>query len=234
MAIPRYLAMTATEFDNTETLPQHTAWMACHFSCYGTGLSNLPTQLPKDAMVIINDRTPVMEHDPERILQQLIKLWETRKPKYFLLDLQRAEDPLSFEIAQLLAANLPCPVGVSEYYARELQCPVFVAPPPLHVPLKKHLAPWLGREIWLEAAIETELITVTKEGSQFKTARFTELDDPVFQEEALHCRYHIRLTENAAIFELERRKEELEALLEEAEKTGVTLAVGLYQQLGQT
>ena len=232
MAIPRYLAMTAAEFDNAETLPRHTAWMACHFSCYGTGLSNLPTTLPEDAMVIVNDRTPVMGHDPQRILQQLINLWETLKPKYFLLDLQRTGETLSFDIARLLVESLPCPVGVSEHYARELNCPVFLPPPSLHIPLKQHLAPWKDREVWLEAATEAEQITVTQEGSQFESSRFEKLDEPIFEEETLHCRYHIRLTEYTAMFELERRKEELETLLEEAETTGVSLLVGLYQQLG--
>lgn len=232
MAIPRYLAMTAAEFDNADTLPRHTAWMACHFSCYGTGLSNLPTQLPEDAMVIVNDRTPVMGHDPQRILQQLMQLWENLKPKYFLLDLQRTGETLSLDIARLLVKNLPCPVGVTEHYARELNCPVFLPPPPLHIPLKQHLAPWKDREVWLETATEAEQITVTQEGSQFESARFEKLDEPIFGEETLHCRYHIRLTENAAMFELERRKEELETLLAEAETKGVSVSVGLYQQLG--
>lgn len=232
MAIPRYLAMTAAEFDNADTLPRHTAWMACHFSCYGTGLSNLPTQLPEDAMVIVNDRTPVMGHDPQRILQQLMQLWENLKPKYFLLDLQRTGETLSLDIARLLVKNLPCPVGVSEYYARELNCPVFLPPPPLHIPLKQHLAPWKDREVWLETATEAEQITVTQDGSQFESSRFEKLDEPIWGEETLHCRYHIRLTENAAMFELERRKEELETLLAEAETKGVSVSVGLYQQLG--
>lgn len=232
MAIPRYLAMTAAEFDNAETLPRHTAWMACHFSCYGTGLSNLPTQLPQDAMVIVNDRTPVMGHDPQRILRELTQLWETLTPSCVLLDFQRCAEELSAAVARLLVENLPCPVGVSEHYAQGLNCPVFLSPPPLHVPLKKHLAPWSGREIWLEAALEAERISVTQDGSQFESTRFAKLDDPVFQEEALHCRYHISLTENAAVFELERGKEELETLLNEAEAAGVSLSVGLYQQLG--
>ena len=233
MAIPCYLAMTAAEFDNAETLPKYPAWMACHFSCYGTGLSNLPSALSENAMVIINDRTPVMGHEPERILEQLTQLWQVLKPKYFLLDFQRSGEDRTATIARLLTQKLPCPTAVSESYARKLDCPVFLSPPPLHVSLKKHLAPWSGREIWLEAATEAAQITVTHKGSLFEMAHYTELDEPIFQEETLHCRYHIRLTENAAVFELERRKEELETLLNEAEIMGVTLAVGLYQQLGQ-
>ena len=46
MAIRPFLAMTAAEIRGTETLPPKTAWMACHFSPYSTGLSNLPKDLP--------------------------------------------------------------------------------------------------------------------------------------------------------------------------------------------
>lgn len=183
-------------------------------------------------MVIVNDRTPVMGHESERILEQLTQLWQVLKPKYFLLDFQRSGEDRTAAIARLLTQKLSCPVAVSESYARELDCPVFLSPPSLHVPLKKHLAPWAGREIWLEAATEAQQITVTHKGSLFETAHYTELEEPIFQEEALHCRYHIRLTENAAVFELERRKEELAALSEEAETLGVAMTVGLYQQLG--
>ena len=46
MAITPFLAMTAAEFRKKEDLPDKIAWMACHFSPYGLGLSNLPQRLP--------------------------------------------------------------------------------------------------------------------------------------------------------------------------------------------
>jgi hypothetical protein len=61
------------------------AWMACHFSPYGTGLSNLPPNLPANAMVILNDRTPIHGHDSKEILCQLNNL----TPHCLLLDFQR-------------------------------------------------------------------------------------------------------------------------------------------------
>ena len=42
MAIRQYLAMTAAEMTQAGSLPRHAAWMACHFSPYSTGLTNLP------------------------------------------------------------------------------------------------------------------------------------------------------------------------------------------------
>ena len=46
MAIRQYLAMTAAEMTQAGSLPRHSAWMACHFSPYSTGLTNLPDRLP--------------------------------------------------------------------------------------------------------------------------------------------------------------------------------------------
>ena len=233
MDIKCYLAMTAAEFSAAATVPEHIAWMACHFSCYGTGLSNLPRQLPDGAMVIINDRTPVQGHDPVLITEQLTQLAEEQKVSCFLLDFQRPNIEESAKIAQVLTQKLPCPVGVTELYAKELICPVFLEPSSLHDTLEAHLAPWNGREIWLEAATEAEVITVTTQGSQFEMLSNADLIEPVFWEEALHCRYHIDLRENCAVFTLLRGKQEAAALLEEAQKLGVKQAVGLYQQLGK-
>ena len=47
----------------------------------------------------------------------------------------------------------------------------------------------------------------------------------------LHCHYTIETNEKAARFTLWRTKEDLEALLEEAEKSGIVGYVGLYQEL---
>ena len=223
-----YLAMTGAEFTAAAKLPEHMAWMACHFSCYGTGLSNLPPSLPEGSMIILNDRTPVQGHDPGLILEQLTILYEQLAPNCFLLDLQR---PGGTQIVKALTQGLPCPVGVTAAYAKELSCPVFLEPPPLHVPLQEHLAPWEGREVWLEAALEAERITVDTQGSQVEPADIALLDEPVFEEPELHCRYHIKLTDNTAVFQLLRAREDLVRLLEDAQNFGVTQAVGLYQQL---
>lgn len=232
MALQCYLAMTCAEFNAAAVLPEHIAWMACHFSCYGTGLSNLPGTLPEGSMVIVNDRTPVQGHDPGFILEQLIQLYEVRKPSCFLLDFQRPEVKEAAGIARVLAEGLPCPVGVSDLYAGGLDCSVFLPPPALHVPLEAHLAPWKGRRIWLEAAPDAQTITVTAEGSRYAPADIESLDEPVFEDKALHCRYHTEIAGTAALFHLLREKEDLAALLADAERLGVTQAVGLYQQLG--
>lgn len=234
MALPCYLAMTAAEFAAADGFPAFPAWMACHFSSYGTGLSNLPTSLPKNAIIILNDRIPISGHDPEQISREMSKLYNLFQPDSFLLDFQRPQIPETAELVKVLCHALPCPVGITECYAREIDCPVFLSPPPLYVPLAEHLAPWENREVWLEAALDSQTICVTPEGSQIQNNLLRQPDTPIFQDHKLHCHYHITLEENTASFFLSRQEDDLLGLLEEAEALHVTRAIGLYQQLNNT
>ena len=228
MPITCYLAMTGGEFLYTEQLPEKIAWMACHYSCYGTGLSNLPAELPEGSLIIINDRTPPCGHDAALIAQQLQQLYEELKPFGFLLDFQRPDYPENREVAQAAVSALPCPVAVSELYAQGLSCPVFLPPPSVDTPLCKHIAPWAGRQVWLEVALQTEIFTITEQGCTAIPGPDIPLPEPFFEEPALYCKYHWTLENNKAIFTLQRTKKEIDTLLQNAE--GVDLAVGLFQQ----
>ena len=126
MAIVLHLAMTAAEFDTNPSLPGPIAWMACHFSPYGTGLSNLPSRLPEGSILILNDRTPVFGHSPERIASQLAEVAESLKCSGILLDFQRDGEAQTLAIATAITA-LPYPVAVTPSYAKELDCGGFSA-----------------------------------------------------------------------------------------------------------
>lgn len=229
MAIRRFLAMTAAEFLSGAPLPSGVAWMACHFSPYTTGLSNLPDLLPSGSLLILNDRTPISGHDPRSIELQLQDCLEVCCCQAVLLDLQRPGFRESAALAEHLVSTLPCPVGVSHWYAGSLPCPVFLPPPPHHIPLQTYLQPWNGREVWLEMALDGEQITLTEEGAEISPcpAHFPWQH----KEPSLHCHYAISLSPHRAEFLLRRTREDLEALLAEAEQLGVTTAVGLYQEL---
>jgi len=228
MGLNCYLAMTATEFSKADPLPPSVAWMACHFSCYGLGLSNLPPKLPTGSLVILNDRTPISGHDPVLIRRQLESLGQIGG---ILLDLQRKNDRETASLVKELTAAPPWPVAVTEWYAGDIDCPVFLSAPPLHKSLAAHIAPWEGREIWLEAATELQTVTVTQQGSTFKTGPVQSVQEPAFEEETLHMRYHLAVTQQAAVFTMVREISHVKALLAEAEELGITKAVGLYQQL---
>lgn len=231
MAVCQHLAMTAAEIYGAVQLPGQLAYMACHFSAYGTGLSNIPSQLPKDSLLILNDRMPICGHDHALIVQQLEQLVQTLQCCGVLLDFQRPEYPELTTLAKTIADALPCPVAVSSLYAQDLFCPVFLPPVPLHKPLATYIAPWHDRVIWLEAATDAERITVTEQGSEIMLLPYTEPSPDALTDTALHCTYETKITQDAITFHLYRTKAQLEALLDEAETLGIAKTIGLYQQL---
>ena len=231
MALPLYLAMTAAEMAAISHFPPHTGYMACHFSPYGTGLCNLPKDIPPGGMLILNDRIPWHDHDGALILRQLEEQVSIHGCSCVLLDFQRPGCEEVKALAQSAISALPCPVAVSECYGDTLSCPVFLPPVPLDMPIKEYLQPWKEREIWLESALDAVQITLTESGSRAISLPYSGEPDTGHRERILHCRYRTEVTEDRAQFTLHRTRSDLDALLEEAEGCGVTRAVGLWQEL---
>lgn len=233
MATHTYLAMTAAEFAAAAQLPPKAAWMACHFSPYGTGLTNLPSTLPPGSLLILNDRIPICGHDPQRIAQQLRQAAETLRCAGVLLDFQCPEQTALAALAAHLTSVLPCPVAVSDGYAKELDCPVFLSPCPHHTPLQEHIEAWQSRELWLDLAADAETITLTKEGAVILPLPLGEMPGEGHRDEGLHCHYRTETGEDFARFTLWRTREDLDSLAKEAEELGIRTLVGLYQELRQ-
>lgn len=232
MALPLYLAMTAAEMGGNGSIPQKSGYMACHFSPYGTGLSNCPKAMPPGGILILNDRVPICGHDVKLITNQLVELTEAHQCECVLLDFQRPGSKETAELASAIVQALPCPVGVSEGYAHGLPCPVFLPPVPPDIPIGEYLAPWRGREVWLEAALNGVAITLTTDGSSSVPLPLWEHPEGGHQDPALHCHYLIHMDTDVR-FTVFRTPEDLDALLSEAETLGVTRAVGLWQELGR-
>lgn len=230
MAIRPFLAMTAAEIRNCGTIPEQICWMACHFSPYGLGLSNLPASLPPGSLLMLDDITPIHGHSPEVIAVQLIRCVRMLQCSGVLLDFQRPCVMETKNLAMHLSQALPCPVAVSQLYAEDFDGPVFLSAPECHVPLQEHLKPWQGREIWLEGSMCGETITVSAEGTQVTPLPFCE-ETEGFAEQTLHCHYRASIRDDRAEFTLWRTREDLDALLEEAASLGIPTAVGLYQEL---
>ncbi len=228
-ALPVYLAMTGWEFQSCQKKPQHTAWMACHFSPYAQGLSNIPETLPENALLMVNDRVPPHCHDPVLIARQLTDAVKQLQPRGVVLDFQRPFCDETSRIAAETGRSLPCPVAVTPSYAKTHPGAVFVPPIPPNQDISDYLKPWEGREIWLETEMSGISLTVTETGCV--TEQLSEFPkEPVFANTDLCCHYGIRVLDDRAIFSLYRTEEDQNALLDKAEKLGVTLAVGLYQE----
>ncbi len=230
MGVAQYLAMTAAELRCAGELPEKIAWMGCHFSPYGLGLSNLPPSLPQGSVLILDDITPIRGHDPVLIGEQLVDYVERLRCAGVLLDFQRPGFAQSAVLAKHLSDALSCPVAVSEPYCKDLSSAVFLPPVPCHLPLSSYLAPWQGRRIWLEAALDGEVITLTREGCTVTPLARQEPPAEGFTDEQLHCHYKTELTEEAARFTLWRTREDLAVLQREAQALGVTHSIGLYQE----
>lgn len=231
MAIPLYLAMTGAEYRNCTVLPTHVAWLSCLFSPYGTGLSNIPKQLPPNSLLILSDRTPVCGHDPDLIKTQLEEAITKLRCRAALLDLQRPGYDAAAVIAKKLTA-LPCPTAISKEYAENMDCPVFLPPVPPDMPLEEYLQPWKGREVWLEIAMNGSIIKLAGQGAEYCPLPVGRQTGAGHKDETLHCHYTIRTAGDNAEFTLFRTQEDTVDLLDEAEKLGVKLSVGLYQELG--
>lgn len=231
MEIQTFLAMTAAEICQCPAISKKIGWMACHFSSSGPGLSNVPQNLPSGSLLILDDSTPLYGHDPQIIATQLRSCLENLDCQSLLLDFQQPKTEDAVLLVRHLIQSLPCPVAVSAGFAAEQDCPVFLPPLPHHVPLAAHIAPWQGRELWLELALDSEIITLTESGCTVTPLPSGELFVGGHPEKALHCHYRIELSDNAAKFTLWRTAEDLRELLAEAENLGISTAVGLYQEL---
>ena len=230
MAIEHFLAMTAAEIQNCPKLPGKIAWMACHFSPYGIGLSNPPRKIPAGSLLILNDRIPIAGHSPQVICQQLETWISEGNCSGLLVDFQRASCPELAGLVRHLSEALICPMAVSEPYAHLSNSAVFLPPLPHHIPLAEYISPWQGREIWLELALDTEVITVTEKGCRFEPLSHIPLEDS-HMEDTLRCHYSIETKPDCVSFSLWRTRQDLEKLLEDAQNLGVAHAVGLYQEL---
>lgn len=229
MALTRYLAMTAAEIEAEPALPPKIGWMACHFSPYGRGLSNIPGKLPEDSLLLVNDRTPIRGHDPVRVAEELREAIGQFRCAGVLLDFQRPGVRETFDMAHHLCGALPCPVAVSHHYADASQGAVCVPCPPLHEPVDRYFARWQGRELWVEMSMERECIALTPRGASIREG--CEGDAQSFADEVLCCHYSFRLEEDKALFSLWRTQEDLDKLLTREEELGIRICVGLYQEL---
>ena len=227
MAIERYLAMTGAEMASAAALPKKAAWMACHFSPYSTGLCNFPAALPKESLLILNDRTPICGHDPERVCRELKETISMLNCVGLLVDFLNPPNRESLALTSYLAANLPVSLGLPPEYAAA-GCAVFVPAVPTLTPVSQYLSRWQGQEIWLELALGGQTVALKADGAHFGENRFPR-KGIIHADDALHCHYVIEEQQDAFIFHTWRTTEDLDALLEDAGQ--IKFAVGLYQEL---
>ena len=203
MVLPLYLAHSGLEIPVTA----HFAWLMLEIS-----------QPPPGALPVITDRHPLTEEAVDRLCA-MARGWDRA-----VLDLERPPTPLARELLR----RLPCPAAAPPGYGDGA---VFLPPAPLHVPLADSLAPWQGREIWLEAALRQQVITVTAHGTEISPPAPADREGGFYHRE-LCCRFTQEIREDRVVFTLFDTRQTLKDKLAQAQKLGVTAALGLYQELG--
>lgn len=222
MAITLYLAMTATEFAESEALPPKVGGMVCQ------DLTEI-SRLPEGSLLILSDQAPICGQEIVTKLRQAVEAWDCSS---ILLDFQKPDIPEQAALAAQLVRDLSCPVAVSDLYAGGLDCPVFLSPCPHHVHLREHIQPWEGRELWLDLAADAETILLTPQGVSISPLSLPDFPEECHQDEKLHCHYRIETGKDSARFLLWRTREDLASLAQEGEALGIQTLVGLFQELG--
>ena len=226
-----YLAMTAAELSGKAPQEGKIAYMACHFSAGGVGLSNVPRALPEGSILLLDDSMPVQGHDPEAVTRQLNELVRNFSVRAVLLDFQRQKTEETSTMVAAILQSCACTAAVTAAYAKAGDCPVFLPSPPANKPLADYLKPWSERDIFLEIAPESMQITVTEEGCSAVSAP-SDQNLPLASSR-LHCHYNVEVFPEKAVFTLSRTREDLAALARQAYEIGVLGAVGLYQELNR-
>lgn len=225
MGITQYLAMTEQELSAGPT-PPCLAYLGCRFS--ESGLGGLPQSLPPGALLILDDRAPLENLPIPEIGEALGNVLARFSCRGLLLDFERPGIAPQKALAAFLARKLSCPVAAPPEYAPE-NAPVFLPPVPVDCVVEDFLSPWQGREIWLDTGLCGLDLTLTPVGVISSPAAV-----PLpkgFYDEALCCRYTIRETPQGFLFRLGRDRACLQKLLARAEPLGVSLSVGLWQEL---
>ena len=221
--------LAQTEREMAEFLPKNLAYMALHFSPYDQGLTNAPKQLPAHSILLLDDSMQVTHHDTGLVTRQLQDLVNRFAPEAILLDFQGKYSESTENMASCILQALPCPVAVTERYAKALHCPVFLSPPPVNKALSDYLSPWQEQDIYLELGSEAAQFTVTEKGCSAMS--LPNVHNLPLEDTRLHCHYSVAVKDDRAVFTISRTREDLAELATEAYGLGVKAVVGLYQEL---
>lgn len=229
MGFVRYLAVTEGEFSRWKPEQGRLAWMGCCLSPYGPDLMGIPECLPAGSILMLTDRVEPQGQDPQRLARQLREAARQLDAQAVVLDFQRPPDPVLNAMLQSL--DLPCPLVVTPQYALDAGHGVLL-PCPAACSLEKALAPWQGRRVWLEMALEQAVLTLTPQGCRRETACIDPLpEDP--EDNTLFCRYRVETDTERARFLVYETRETWEQKLSAAEALGVEAAIGLWQEFGE-
>ena len=230
MGLPFYLAMNAAEIAASVKLPPM-AWMSCHFSPCSEGLTNLPLWLPEGSLIIVDDRFPCGGHRGHAVAEELSDTVRRFHCAGIILDFQQPDSGELRKLVPLLLEALPCPVAVSDLYAPPHRCAVFLSPGPLWEAPGDHWRTWSDREIWLDASLCLQKVSVTPDGLVPGAILPWDGNGDGFFDEALCCQYRTHAETDSIHFTFFDTPETMAKKLDLAQQFGATRAVGLWREM---
>ena len=226
MVLPLYLAMMDGEMQDSPSLPPRIARMGCTFDPDGPGLLDLPEALPQGGMLMVDDRNPISSQDPHVVATTLAEAADRLGITGILLDFERPPAAVSQAMAACIIRMLPCPVGIPPAYGASLDCPLFLPPCPLHIPMAEYLKPWQHRKIWMEARMLQQTVTVTSTGTVYGIPSPADNLTGGYYDEILCCQCIPEITDAQVRFTLYDTPETLQ---KKWKHPNITRAIGLYQ-----
>lgn len=160
----QYPVVTAEDFSCFPPGEQPIAWLGMHFSPQDSSITAVPSSLPPNSILILDDRVPPPEQGCGKLLLQLESIIGRLSPEGVYLDFQRPGLSSSRRFSEAFRERFPALTAVSHYYADKSSPIVVLPPPPLYQDLQKFIEPWQGHTVWVEQAPTEWKLTVTEKG----------------------------------------------------------------------
>lgn len=236
MSIPLFLAFTAEEFSQKVPFPAKTAWMSVHFSPNGSGLTNLPPQLPQGSLILLDDHIQWANHSIERVCQELVTVLQRTESIGLLLDFEReptAETLLLTKALGRCCKELGVALSAPPKYLLEDDTTLFLSPFPCSI-APENIDP--QRKVWLDISPVCHSIRISKDCTIGSPAPYTRAGIPnsqeVYWDEDLLCNYYSEADGDDIRITLFRDATSAAKLLNRLNPAKIQLAIGLWRDFG--
>lgn len=191
---------------------------------FSPGLLIGPSRLPKGSVAVFTDRVTPTFHQSGRIAGELKALMKTLHSPALILDWTGELSPWLEELLkQLCGVQLVLP----PHLAGKEDSAVLV-PSVVEKSLEDLLAPWNGRQIWLDMVSSAAQLTLTRNGCEVVPWQASIREGDLY-DETLCCQYRVETAQEEARFYLYETQQTRMKKLEKARSLGVAGAIGLWK-----
>lgn len=226
MEIPLYLAMTPKEYHNFHRTVDYPAWMNIHFNSQDRTLCNLPIDLSKTSLLIIDDSVDFINPDIDKIIKMLLPICKSDSLCGIILDFQKPSTNDAATLASRIQQDFPGKVACTSEYLEGSSILFLPSPSPI-VSCRDALSEIKGKRIWLDCDTSAYSFRCSGDGI---TADCNQINRTPFLSEKLHCHYWHCIKENMLLINASRTVNDWMDFLSEANRYGVEAGIMLHQE----